>query len=173
MDNTAFSNTTYPDGHSERGSLDEFVDEHKITHGFRHLDVVRAVGAGGSGPSRSFRRTRDTGERPEFTLPKVAENLLQAADKALSIDCVFRWSRAPLILLSGSFRVPLQPSIAWTVAMLRSMRMLCASPSLPGYHVCDPKCSNPPGATAARVRSNDESDRCRNGASTPMVASLT
>jgi len=83
MYNTARSNPTHPDGSGECGSLDEFVAEDKVTLGFRHLDVVPAVGAGGSGPSRFSAGLAILDiERPEFALPRVGEGLLQAADKS-------------------------------------------------------------------------------------------
>lgn len=104
MHNTACSNTSYPDGHSECGSLDRFVDELRIVHGFRHLDVVLAVEAGGSGPSRFSAGLAILDIEPsEFALPKIGEGLLQAADNALRMDCLLQWSRAPLVLSSGSF----------------------------------------------------------------------
>lgn len=82
MHNTACSNITYPDGYGECGSLDEFVDELRTMDGFRHLDVVLAVGAGGSGPSRFSAGLAILDiERSEFAPPKVGEGLLQTADK--------------------------------------------------------------------------------------------
>jgi hypothetical protein len=82
MHNTACSNTTYPDACGECGSLAEFVAEDR-TLGFRHFDVVLAVGTGGPGPSRfSAGLAIPDIERPEFALPRVGDGLLQAADKS-------------------------------------------------------------------------------------------
>lgn len=51
MHNRAGSNTSYPDACGACGPVEEFVAEDRITHGFRHLGVVLAVQAEGSGPS--------------------------------------------------------------------------------------------------------------------------
>ncbi len=82
MHTTACSNITYPDRSGEYGSLDLFVAEEGMTLGFRHLDVMLAVGAGGSGPSRfSAGLAMLDIERPEFALPRVGGGLLQVAGR--------------------------------------------------------------------------------------------
>jgi hypothetical protein len=83
MHTTACCNTAFRDGSGACESFDKFVDEDRITLGFRHLDVVLAVGTGGSGPNRfsAGLAIPDIG-RPEFALQRLGEGPLQAVDKS-------------------------------------------------------------------------------------------
>lgn len=82
MYTTACSNITYPDRSGEYESPDLLVAEEGMTLGFRHLDVMLAVGVEGSGPSRfSVGLAMLDIERPEFALPRVGGDSLQFAGR--------------------------------------------------------------------------------------------